>query len=542
MGDALAIGTLLHGYRIERYIASGGFGNTYLVRHVSLDAVRVMKEFFIRGITGRSTDSLNVSVTLDVNRPLFESQLEKFRGEARRIFGLSHRNVVKVYDLFDENGTAYYVMDYVDGESLQDLVKRRGALPADEIRGYTLQVLDALKAIHSEGIFHLDLKPGNIMIDHQGVLHLIDFGASKQIEADGTAVTTTAAPYTPDYAPPEQINYDKRMIGPATDLYALGATVYNLSTGQKPPTMTVLLSGGEAFAAVPASLREFVGELMKLDPEQRPQSAGAARQLLIGKEEAEVKAETPLKIKVADIKAEIAKGKNETIITDPNKTIITPNRPDFTIENEGDNLIFDVYGVKFRMIYVAAGQYKGGLFSGQKDVNAFYIGQTQVTQALWKAVMGKNPSKFSKNKNNPVERVSCNDCKHFLNKLRNITKRSFRFPTKQEWQFAARGGNYSRGFKYSGSNDIDRVAWYEYNSGGMPHEVALKQPNELGIYDMSGNVWEFSSNQLKLFNTQIILGGCYLNGSGYCEVTSSYDCHNEAHHERIGLRLALSAY
>ncbi|MBR1934900.1 MAG: serine/threonine protein kinase [Muribaculaceae bacterium] len=192
----MAIGTLLHGYRIERYIASGGFGNTYLVRHVSLDAVRVMKEFFIRGITGRSTDSLNVSVTLDVNRPLFESQLEKFRGEARRIFGLSHRNVVKVYDLFDENGTAYYVMDYVDGESLQDLVKRRGALPADEIRGYTLQVLDALDAIHSEGIFHLDLKPGNIMIDRQGVLHLIDFGASKQIEADGTAVTTTAAPYT----------------------------------------------------------------------------------------------------------------------------------------------------------------------------------------------------------------------------------------------------------------------------------------------------------------------------------------------------------
>ena len=129
-------------------------------------------------------------------------------------------------------------------------------------------------------------------------------------------------------------------------------------------------------------------------------------------------------------------------------------------------------------------------------LSSYYIGKTEVTQALWKAVMGSSPSDTSTLKvdNLPVERVSWNDCQEFIRKLNALTGQNFRLPTEAEWEFACRGGNNSRGYKYSGSNYIDNVAWYWDNSGKKTHPVATKLPNELGIYDMSGNVWEWCAD------------------------------------------------
>ena len=158
--------------------------------------------------------------------------------------------------------------------------------------------------------------------------------------------------------------------------------------------------------------------------------------------------------------------------------------------------------VSFDMIRVEAGTFDMGATSEQQDpddnekpvhkvrlVKDYYIGKTEVTQALWKAVMGSNPSEIE-GVNKPVECVSYNDCQEFVSKLNAATGKNFRLPTEAEWEFAARGGNKSKHYQYSGSNKLDDVAWYWDNSNMTTHDVATKKPNELGIYDMSGNVFE----------------------------------------------------
>ena len=154
------------------------------------------------------------------------------------------------------------------------------------------------------------------------------------------------------------------------------------------------------------------------------------------------------------------------------------------------------------MVYVEGGTFTMGATSEQQNpeddekpthrvsLSSFYIGKYEVTQSLWKAVMGSNPSNWEGD-NLPVEDVSWNDCQTFLRKLNAMTGKNFRLPTEAEWEYAARGGNLSRGYQYSGSKKIDDVAWYANNSGGETHPVGTKAPNELGIYDMSGNVCEW---------------------------------------------------
>ena len=163
---------------------------------------------------------------------------------------------------------------------------------------------------------------------------------------------------------------------------------------------------------------------------------------------------------------------------------------------------FTANGVTFTMVAVEGGTFQMGAPDSDTEADIdekpqhavtlsdFYIGETEVTQALWKAVMGSNPSNFVGDQL-PVEKVSWYDCQTFIRKLNEMTGQTFRLPTEAEWEYAARGGNQSKGYKYSGSNDIDLVVWYIHNSGYRSHEVATKTANELGLYDMSGNVAEW---------------------------------------------------
>ena len=188
----------------------------------------------------------------------------------------------------------------------------------------------------------------------------------------------------------------------------------------------------------------------------------------------------------------------------------------------------------------------------QVTLSTYSIGETEVTQALWEAVMGSNPSNF-KGGSLPVERVSWEDCQTFIQKLNQLTGKRFRLPTEAEWEYAARGGNKSRGYRYAGSNTIGDVAWYEDNSGNQTHPVKAKQANELGLYDMSGNVWEWcqdwygdysSSSQTNpkgpsSASLRVIRGGSWFYDAGYCRVSLREWSLPGYRGFDLGLRLAL---
>ena len=271
-------------YRIERVLGQGGFGNTYVGINTVFDEPIAIKEFFMQGINDRDGNTGFVSVSIERNKYQFEEQREKFKKEALRIRKMSNPHIIKVHDLFEENGTTYYVMDYVDGENLSERLKRTGKpMTEQEVRDILPQILDALKSVHDAGIWHLDLKPANIMVDKSGNVKLIDFGASKQFNAQkGGATTSTAISYTNGYAPREQMeqNYDK--FGPWTDIYALGATLYNLLTNKRPPLPTDIDDdiSEDKHNALPfpesvGEMKYLVLHMMNTNRLQRPQDVDA---------------------------------------------------------------------------------------------------------------------------------------------------------------------------------------------------------------------------------------------------------------------------
>ena len=287
--NMLQVGTILHGtYKIESYLSSGGFGNTYLAKNIEFDETYAIKEFFVKGVCQRDGNSTTISVSNAENTNSFEQQREKFKKEARRLRSLSNPHIVKVYDLFEENGTAYYVMDYVDGENLSTRLKRTNVpLAESEVRNYLNQILDGLEAIHNEGMFHLDIKPANIMVDSHNVVKLIDFGASKQQSTVGGATMSTGISYTNGYAPSEQMaqSYDK--FGPWTDFYALGATMYKLLTNQDPPSVSDLSEDEteDKHLALPMpnvseEMKKLVVWMMQVNRLKRPKNVGEIRRIL----------------------------------------------------------------------------------------------------------------------------------------------------------------------------------------------------------------------------------------------------------------------
>ena len=706
----LKVGTLLNHdkYRIERYLASGGFGNTYESVNVTLGKKCAIKEFFLKGIAIREDQTSKVHVAITDNKRAFNSQKEKFTKEAHRLSRLDNNHIVKVFDLFEENGTVYYVMDYIEGESLRDIQKRTGRpFSEQEVLSILSQMLDALNTIHQHGLLHMDIKPANIMIDQSGKCTLIDFGASKQSAASDGATTSSTLAYTPGYAPVEQIGGSSDRWGPWTDFYALGATLYNLLTNENPGNLDIEEDGEAAFKfppAVSSSTRLLIQWLMSPKRKDRPQNVSAIRNCMsqlginalpslspsVGNPPAMAVAANPHKpaaaIESGDVAAQTGFGLNsktgktsskeetqieagranssayKTLIlqnsnaTEGQSSVISPlykNNTDqkkkgnigkwmvvmlsallliaafvFLVksmdddsgnqskthktavsakknasdakegpstisdnvqvpernaetnqktstneeassasskqENPARNLTFTVGGVSFTMVYVPGGTFTMGATSEQGSdawndekpthsvmLSSYYIGQTEVTQALWTAVMGSNPSEFRGDRR-PVESVSWNDCQTFISRLNAKTGKNFRLPTEAEWEYAARGG-HSGGSKYAGSENISNVAWYDDNSGGETHNVATKSPNGLGIYDMSGNVWEWCQDWYGNYSSssqtnpkgpsnggyRVYRGGCWYFSARLCRVSDR--CFNTPSYSSylLGLRLVL---
>ena len=234
---------------------------------------------------------------------------------------------------------------------------------------------------------------------------------------------------------------------------------------------------------------------------------------------------------------------------------------------ESRNRLIQVGNVQFEMVYVEGGTFRMGAteeqgedaYDSEKPVHrvtlsSYLIGKHEVTQALWEAVMGSNPSCNKQGGNYPVECVRWNDCQEFVKKLNARTGMKFRMPTEAEWEYAARGGNRSKGYKYAGSDDLDEVGWYGDNSEEYTHPVGRKKPNELGLYDMSGNVFEWCQDWAGDYSSEaqtnptgpqsggyrVLRGGSFWNFAGYCRV--SYRASHDPGDGRVnfGLRLVLS--
>lgn len=228
-------------------------------------------------------------------------------------------------------------------------------------------------------------------------------------------------------------------------------------------------------------------------------------------------------------------------------------------------LTFTAAGQTFDMLPVVGGAFTMGTndsqaFNREKpahsvQVDGFYIGETEVTQGLWKAVMGNNPSAFQLGDDYPVDNVSWDDCMSFIAKLNQLTGRNFRLPTEAEWEYAAKGGNHGSGNNYAGSENLERVGWYADNAGSTTHPVRAKLANELGIYDMSGNVWEWCSDwfdtnyyknspSVNPHNTtqalhRVYRGGGWNSSVRDSRITGRHDFKPALRHSSIGLRLVL---
>jgi formylglycine-generating enzyme required for sulfatase activity len=395
------------------------------------------------------------------------------------------------------------------------------------------------------------------MVDKQGNAYLIDFGASKQIRANGTMTTSTALCYTPGYAPNEQIGQMYDRFGPWTDIYALGATIFNLLTNKKPP-MAIDIEEDEEDAfdfpiGISGNMRKLVVWMMQPKRKERPQSVDEILDTLSTTKEQQEQY-LPKQSCEETIIIDSAQNDEDTLLAICNKV---DDRIDISqtvspvIKELISNMIF-VEGGTFMMGRKTKWYEDSDEEEHQVTLSSFSINKYEVTQEEWEAVMGNNPSNFIGAKL-PVEQVSWDDCQIFISKLNELTGMSFRLPSEAEWEYSARGGNKNSGCVYAGSNDLNEVAWFNRNSEGKSHEIGLKLPNELGLFDMCGNIrewcqdWYGNYSVLKNKNPQgpssgnlkVFRGGSWDSSKYYCLLSSRDRSSPNYRNPKLGLRLAL---
>lgn len=246
--NALQSNTLLQGgrYKIVKFLGQGGFGITYLAIQDGLERKVAIKEFFIKELCNRDESTSHVTIGTEGSRDTINRFREKFLKEARNIAKLNHPNIIRIIDVFEENHTAYYVMEYAENGSLADKVNKQGYLTEPVATHYILQVANALGYIHQQKMNHLDVKPANIMLNEKDEPILVDFGLSKQYDTTtGNQTSTTPVGISEGYAPMEQ--YKQGGVGtfsPETDIYSLGATFFKLLTGTTPPSASDIYEDG----------------------------------------------------------------------------------------------------------------------------------------------------------------------------------------------------------------------------------------------------------------------------------------------------------
>jgi len=520
-----------------------------------------------------------------------EAIVERFQNEANVMVQLDHNNIRQVYDYGAIDNRPAIVMEYLEGDDLKALMNSGRRFNDEELRKWWNQIADALNDTHSKGIVHRDIKPSNIFLDKKGNIKLLDFGIAK-IRESISSTQTGQKIGTLVYMSPEQVKDSKR-IDYRTDIYSLAVTFVHLLTGRLPydsnncsdfEICEYIVYKPLDMVGVPVIWQQFLEPYLAKDPQQRP-----ALVLYSGQQ--------PTVVAKPMIENTVCYSNEETVIVDVQPTVVISSEPKPTSEKSrnGVNVGLKIgaaavggnaeymnserkkgvatdFSIRVGtqticMMRVVGGTFTMGCSNGQDDdccvdekpthsvtIGDYYIGKFEVTQGVWVEVMGNNPSYFKGDYNRPVENVSWDDCKMFIKKLNEKTGKNFRLPTEAEWEYAARGGNKSNGYKYSGSNNCNDVAWLYDNSDSKPHPVGTKHPNELGIYDMSGNVYEWCDDWYGGYTAdgktnptgpstgtgRVLRGGSWYHSARRCRVSNRYRNNPGDRGNFFGLRLVLS--
>ncbi len=542
-------------------------------------------------------------------------EMEDIKDNFQLVHNLHHPNIASSNTLEKnpENGNYYLIMECCNGEDLRRWIRRKrkenGSLTLNDVLPVIRQVADALDYAHGEKIMHRDIKPGNIMIDSMGKVKVLDFGLAAQIHTSMTRVSMAyhGTSGTGPYMAPEQ--WEGRAQDAKADQYALAVMAYEMLAGRLPfesadPAVlreAVLKSQAATLDNIPKSAQKALDRAMSKEPAERFNSCADFAVALTGGKVANV---SKAKSAVTDNGSKIVSAilqrigikwiaagavvilvaliarlalsesdeerlarealererEEEQLDTEHAELLTTLVAETAEKKARRERIAAECKRITDDMVKVFPGKFVRRDGKNVTLTKAYWLGKYEVTQKQYKAIMGENPSEFKfKGDNRPVENVSWHDAEAFCNKLNEMYKdrlpTGYRFdlPTEAQWEFAARGGNKSKGYyTYSGSNDVKEVAWYNGNSGYTTHDVGGKKPNELGLYDMSGNVWEWCRDWSgaytddtidpagpKTGSTRVLRGSGCLNSADGCCVADRLNIFPGDRGRDLGFRLAL---
>jgi len=515
-------------YRAVKALGQGGMGSVWLAEDEKLDGHPVALKM--------------------LPSVLFKTQraYEQVKKEALVSLKLSHTNIATVRAFEEVDGNPFLVMDYIDGQTLDDYLYGRGQLSEEETVRLLGPVADALDYAHKVGVVHRDVKPGNVMIAKDGTPYVLDFGIAREIHETVKRVTGKDSSGTLMYMSPEQLNGAEPE--PPQDVYSFAAMVYECLTGHAPfyrgqieyqivnnppePLPATIMIGSQVMAGLakaskdrPLTCRDILKRGVSAKEPESPKPTPPPPPAAAAPDQPQQKFGRRNILVALGIVGAVALGfllsktsDNNTPRTEPPSVSPTPAKQ-IAQETRRDSGLYKVIDLadgtvthldsvpsggwtdeykttKLVMRRIEAGVFEmgsptseEGRYSDEEQhtetlTEPYYIGVFEVTQGQWNRVMGNNPSYFS-GETRPVEKVSWDDCQSFCRKA----GRSLRLPTETEWEYACRAGTTTA---FAGS--LDAMGWYSGNSGSQTHEVGTKRPNDWGLYDMHGNVWEWCND------------------------------------------------